>query len=71
MVRNIALLCGLLLILAAAIYVIDLCLQAVFNRLTISDDIKAAVRGVLAFLVFTIALLWVLNTLGMLPAGWW
>lgn len=71
MVRNIALLCGLLLILAAAIYVIDLCLQAVFNRLTISDDIKAAVRGVLAFLVFAIALLWVLNTLGMLPAGWW
>lgn len=71
MARNIVLVCLLLLVLAAAIYVVDLCLSAVMNRLQIADDIKRAVRAVLCFIVFVIALMFVLNLFGFLPAGWW
>lgn len=71
MIRNIALVCVLLIVLAAAIYVVDLCVQAVFNRLEVADDIKRAARAVLAFVIFALALFFILSLVGILPAGWW
>lgn len=71
MIRNIILVCVLLILLAAVIYVLDLCLTAVLNRLNIAEDIKTAVRALVALVLFVVMLMVVLSALGMLPAGWW
>lgn len=61
----------ILVILAAGLWVLDLVLAAVINRLGIPDDIKLAARAVIAFIVFVLVLLAVLRMFNFLPAGWW
>lgn len=71
MIRNIIVVCAVMILLAAAIYVLDLCLTAVLNRLNIAPDIKTALRALIAFIIFVVVALWILSLLGVLPAGWW
>ncbi len=69
-ITSIIVVCVALILLAAAIYVLDLCVNVVLARLQMAEDIKTAIRAVIALILFVIFLAIVLNALGFLPAGW-
>ena len=71
MIRNVLICLVGLIVLAVLIWVVDLVVQAVLNRLNIPPDIKQAARAVVAVILFIIALVFILNMVGAMPAGWW
>jgi len=71
MIKNILMALVGLLVLAVVIWAIDLVLVALLNRIGIPEDIKRAVRAVIAVVLFIVALAFILNMVGALPAGWW
>jgi hypothetical protein len=71
MIRTLLIVVLLLLVLAVVIWVLDLVVAAVLNRINIPPDIKTAARAVLALVLFLVFMAIALSNLGLLPAGWW
>jgi hypothetical protein len=69
-ITNIIVVCVALILLAAAVYVLDLCVNVLLTRLQMAEDIKTAIRAVIALILFVIFVAIVLSALGVMPAGW-